>query len=111
MNKREDVLDFGLTLPDTYIDTPFRDTNWVVVRYRKNRHIFAWTYERNGHMWVNLKVEPEWRDFWRRAYEAVQPGYHQNKEHWNSVRLDDSIPDEDMKRMIAESYDLIVKKK
>ena len=37
-------------------------------------------------------------------------GYHQNKEHWNSIRLDDSIPDEEVKRMIAESYDLITGK-
>ena len=35
------------------------------------------------------------------------PGYHQNKEHWNTVILDGSIPDKDIKRMIAESYDLI----
>ena len=62
-------------------------------------------------MWVNVKVAPEWRDFWRSAYAAVIPGYHQNKEHWNSVRLDGSIPDEEVKRMIAESYDLIVGKR
>ena len=34
-------------------------------------------------------------------------GYHQNKEHWNTIILDGSIPDKDIKRMIAESYDLI----
>lgn len=35
------------------------------------------------------------------------PGYHQNKEHWNTIILDGSIPDNDVKTMIAESYDLI----
>lgn len=35
------------------------------------------------------------------------PGYHQNKEHWNTVILDGTIPDEDIRRMIAESYDLV----
>ena len=64
--------------------------------------------KKDGHMWVNVKVDPEWRDLWRNTYEAVIPGYHQNKEHWNSVRLDGSIPDEEIKRMIAESYDLVV---
>ena len=39
------------------------------------------------------------------------PGYHQNKEHWNTVILDGSIPDEEIRRMIAESYDLICGKK
>jgi O-6-methylguanine DNA methyltransferase len=37
----------------------------------------------------------------------VIPGWHQNKEHWNTIILDGSIPDEDICRMIAESYDLI----
>ena len=52
-------------------------------------------------------MDPEWRDLWRRTYEAVVPAYHQNKEHWNTVILDGSIPDDVIKRMIAESYDLI----
>ena len=52
-------------------------------------------------------MKPEWRDFWRAAFDAVIPGYHQNKEHWNTVIIDGSVPDEDVKRMIAESYDLV----
>ena len=45
---------------------------------------------------------------WQRdVYASVIPGYHQNKEHWNTVIMDGSIPDEDVKTMIAESYDLI----
>ena len=60
---------------------------------------------------INIKVDPQWRDFWREAYAAVIPGYHQNKEHWNTVILDGSIPDEEIRRMIAESYDLICGKK
>lgn len=110
MKERKEILDYGMTLPDVYIDTPFHDDNWVLLRYRKNKKAFAWTYERNGFVWVNVKVDPEWRDFWRRAYDAVLPGYHQNKEHWNSVRLDNSIPDDEIKRMVAESYDLVRKK-
>lgn len=107
MTKRQEVLEYGMTFPDVYIDAPFHDDNWILLRYRKNRKAFAWTYEKDGSMWVNIKVDPMWRDFWRSTYEAVIPGYHQNKEHWNSVRLDDTIPDEEVKRMIAESYDLI----
>lgn len=42
---------------------------------------------------------------------SVIPAYHQNKEHWNSIILDGTIPDTDIKRMIAESYDLICKQK
>ena len=61
-----------------------------------------WTYERNGYINLNVKVSPEWRDFWRSAYASVVAGYHQNKEHWNTIILDGSIPDKDIKRMIAE---------
>lgn len=111
MTTREEVLKYGMTLGEVYTDTPFHDDNWVLLRYRKNKKAFAWTYERNGAMWVNVKVDPQWRDFWRHTYAAVLPGYHQSKEHWNSIRLDGTIPDEDVKRMIAESYDLIVGRK
>ena len=111
MLSREDVLEYGLTFSNVYVDTPFHDQNWVLLRYEKNKRAFAWTYEREGHIWVNVKVDPEWRDFWRNTYSSVIPAYHQNKEHWNSIILDGTIPDTDIKRMIAESYDLICKKK
>ena len=62
-------------------------------------------------MRINIKVDPEWRDVWRNVFESVIPAYHQNKKYWNTVILDGSIPDKDIKRMIAESYDLIVGKK
>lgn len=110
MLSREDVLEYGLTFSNVYVDTPFHDSNWVLLRYEKNKRAFAWTYEREGHIWVNVKVDPEWRDFWRNTYSSVIPAYHQNKEHWNSIILDGTIPDTDIKRMIAESYDLICKR-
>ena len=108
--KASDNEDLKTQLADVYTDAPFHDDNWILLRYKKNKKAFAWTYEKDGFMWANVKVDPEWRDLWRNTYEAVIPGYHQNKEHWNSIRLDDSIPDEDVKRMIAESYDLITGK-
>lgn len=111
MKERKEVLEFGMTFPDVYIDTPFHDENWVLLRYKKNKKAFAWTYEREGKIWVNVKVDPEWREVWRELYPSVRPGYHQNKEHWNSVILDGTIPEDEIKRMISESYDLITGKK
>lgn len=110
MKTREEILKYCLSFPDVYQDAPFHDHNWQLVRYKKNKKAFAWTYEREGHICVNIKVNPEWRDFWRQAYAAVIPGYHQNKEHWNTIILDGTIPEQDIKRMIAESYDLITKR-
>ena len=108
MRTREDVLSYGLSLPDTYQDAPFHDENWQLVRVRKNKKAFLWTYEKNGHVCINVKVNPEWRDLWRARYPSVLPGYHQNKEHWNTVILDGTVPDEEIKTMIAESYDLVM---
>ena len=56
---------------------------------------------------MNVKVSSEWRDFWRQAYPSVIPAYHQNKEHWNTIILDGSIPKKEVERMIAESYELV----
>lgn len=107
MITREAALEFGLSFQNTYTERPFRDQNWQVVRARENKKIFLWIYERNGYVNLNVKADPEWRDFWRSAYESVQAGYHQNKEHWNTIILDDSIPENEIQRMISESYDLI----
>jgi O-6-methylguanine DNA methyltransferase len=107
LKTREEALAYGLTFPNTYQEAPFHDPNWQLVRVRGSKKAFLWVYERNGHVNLNVKTSPEWRDFWRQTYKAVTAGYHQNKEHWNTIILDGTIPDEDVKRMIAESYDLI----
>ncbi len=107
MITREEVLKFGLSFQNTYEERPFHDQNWQLVRVKGSRKAFLWIYDRDGYVNLNVKADPEWRDFWRSAYKAVTAGYHQNKEHWNTLILDGSIPDKDIKRMIAESYDLV----
>ena len=107
MTTRQEALSFGMTFKDVYQDTPFHDPNWILVRYKKNKKAFLWTYEYEGQMRINIKVDPQWRDFWREAYAAVIPGYHQNKEHWNTIVLDGTIPDADVRKMIYESYELV----
>ena len=107
MRTREEALEFGLSLPNTYQDAPFHDDNWQLVRVKGSGKAFLWTYERNGFINLNVKVSPEWRDLWRDIYAAVVPGWHQNKENWNTIILDGSIPTDEIKRMIAESYDLV----
>ncbi len=107
MRTREEALDYGLSLADTYLDTPFRDTNWKLVRDKFTKKAFLWTYVLDGQVHINVKCDPEWRDLWRQAYASVLPGYHQNKEHWNTIILDDSIPDQEVQRMIDESYRLV----
>lgn len=107
MQTREEVNAYCLKLPDVYEDYPFHDSNWALMRLKKNQKSFVHIYERNGLIWLNVKCRPEWRDFWRDTFPSVVPGYHMNKEHWNSIILDGSVPDSDIKRMIEESYDLV----
>jgi predicted DNA-binding protein (MmcQ/YjbR family) len=57
---------------------------------------------------VSVKCDPELADQLRSSYEAVAPGYHLNKRHWNTVTLDGSLPDQKLRDMIEDSYDLVV---
>ena len=107
MRTRKEALEFGLSFHDTYQDAPFRDDNWQLVRYKGNGKAFLWTYERNGYINLNVKVHPDKAYFWRDVYESVVPGYHQNKQHWNTIILDGTVPDEDVKQMIEDSYELV----
>ena len=107
MIKRKEALEFGLSFQDTYEERPFHDQTWQLVRVKESKKAFLWIFERNGYVNLNVKTDPEWRDFWRSTYEAVTAGYHQNKEHWNTIVLDGTIPEKDIKRMISESYDLV----
>ena len=107
MNTREEALLYGLSFPDTYQEAPFHDPNWQLVRVRSNKKAFLWIYERDGYLNLNVKVDPEWRDYWRGAFASVIPGYHQNKEHWNTIILDGTVPDEAVRQMIAESYAIV----
>lgn len=107
MKTRKQALAYGLSFPDTYQDAPFHDENWQLIRYKGNKKAFLWTYEKDGYINLNVKVDPEKAFFWRDIYPSVLPGYHQNKDHWNTIILDGSISDRDVKLMIAESYDLI----
>ncbi|MBO4781695.1 MAG: methylated-DNA--[protein]-cysteine S-methyltransferase [Lachnospiraceae bacterium] len=107
MKTREEALKYGLSFKDTYQEAPFHDPNWQLIRVKGSKKAFLWTYERDGNVNLNVKVDPERAYIWRTKYKSVLPGYHQNKNHWNTIILDGSIPDKDVKAMIAESYELV----
>lgn len=107
MTTREEALEYALSFLDSYQDAPFHDDNWQLVRVKDSKKAFLWTYERNGYINLNVKVTPDTRDLMRMAYASVVPGWHQNREHWNTIILDRTVPDEVIKQMIAESYDCV----
>lgn len=57
----------------------------------------------------NVKCDPERAVLLREQYEEVQPGYHMNKTHWNTVLMNGRLSEKQLKEMIVHSYDLIVK--
>ncbi|MEL7120217.1 MAG: MmcQ/YjbR family DNA-binding protein [Bacteroidota bacterium] len=59
---------------------------------------------------VNLKCEPERAIELREEYEEIQPGYHMNKKHWNTVLLEGDLDDQFLKELIDHSYDMVVSK-
>lgn len=112
---RRELIDYCLTYPDAYEDYPFDDASnaedaWAVLRHRRSRKSFAFIYQRGG-LCVNLKCEPMRGDFLRRAYADVTPGYHMNKEHWNTVRVNGDVPEDELKDMIDRSYRLTMPQK
>ena len=58
---------------------------------------------------ISLKCEPEHALVLRDIYDAVQPGYHLHKKHWNTVTLDGSVSEENVLQWVDESYRLVVK--
>ena len=58
---------------------------------------------------TNLKCDPDEAIMLRDIFNAVKPGYHMNKCHWNTVVLDGSVPVGEIERMMDRSYGLVVK--
>jgi predicted DNA-binding protein (MmcQ/YjbR family) len=104
MNNREEVIDYCLELGNAYIDTPFRDKKWTVIRHMDKKKVFAWIFEKDERVWVNVKDEPNLLDLMRQIYPSVVPAFHLNKDHWNSIILDGTIPKEVIQDMIRKSY-------
>ncbi len=59
---------------------------------------------------ISLKCDPALAEILRQQYEAVTPGYHFNKRHWNTVLIDGGeVPDSEVAKMVDDSYALVVK--
>ncbi|MDD6309325.1 MAG: MmcQ/YjbR family DNA-binding protein [Clostridia bacterium] len=106
MQNREEVVAFCMGFEAVYEDYPFDDWNWTIMRHKQNKKMFAAIYEREGHIWINVKCDPAITYMWRSTYRAVVPAYHMNKTHWNSIILDGTVPTMDIQNMIADSFTL-----
>lgn len=58
--------------------------------------------------WMNLKCDPQEAIMLRDIFPSIIPGYHMSKVHWNTVKLDGSVPEGELKRMMDNSFELVV---
>tara|TARA_B100000676_G_scaffold310925_1_gene379009 strand:- start:104 stop:502 length:399 start_codon:yes stop_codon:yes gene_type:complete len=91
--------------PEAVEDYPF-GPEVAVMKVRDK--MFATLGEEQGEGRMNLKCDPDQALALRDIFEAVIPGYHMNKKHWNTIKLDGSIPEGEIQRMIDHSYALVV---
>ena len=60
-----------------------------------------------GNPKVNLKCDPERAQELRAEYDGIQPGYHMSKKHWNTISINEEVPDTLVKELIDHSYELV----
>ena len=85
---------------------PFDETTLV---FKVCGKVFALTGLDDPEFKVNLKCDPERAIVLREEFHSIQPGFHMNKKHWNTVHVDGSFSDELFKELIDHSYKMVVK--
>jgi predicted DNA-binding protein (MmcQ/YjbR family) len=104
MNRNE-IRAYCLSKPAAVEDFPFGDDSPAV--FKVMGKMFALLpLDGSG---ISLKCDPAWATVLRQTYPGVTAGYHLNKKHWNSVRLDGSIPDDEIRDMVDHSLQQVVK--
>jgi len=98
--------DFCLTQPaaTTNFHPEFNATLYLI-----GGKIFAmFAGDKHGKPLVSLKLDPMFGSSLRQQYKCIVPGYYMNKEHWNSLYLNGDTPDDIVKTMVQESYQLVL---
>ncbi|WP_128543475.1 MmcQ/YjbR family DNA-binding protein [Larkinella soli] len=102
----EQLRDYCLQKPGVLESFPFGEETLV---FKVGGKIFALTSLDAAPLTVNLKCDPEKAVDLREKFEAVRPGYHMNKTHWNTVLIDGTVRETDLKEWIDHSYGLVLK--
>ncbi|WP_430812342.1 MULTISPECIES: MmcQ/YjbR family DNA-binding protein [unclassified Carboxylicivirga] len=100
----EEFRDYCISKPVVTECFPFDEVTLV---FKVAGKIFALT-SLDKDFAINLKCDPERAITLRETYPAIQPGYHMNKTHWNTINVDGSIDEDLLKELIDHSYNLIV---
>ncbi len=101
----EQLREFCVQKPFVTEEFPFGPETLV---FKVAGKMFALTGLDSPELTVNLKADPDYSVELREKYAEVQPGYHMNKLHWNTVSFEGSLPEELLKELIDHSYSLVV---
>ncbi|MCR4435630.1 MAG: MmcQ/YjbR family DNA-binding protein [Clostridiales bacterium] len=102
----EKLTAYCLSKPCAFIVYPFGPEPAVI---KVGSKMFALISMKNGKACISLKCDPFIAQSLRQQYQAITPGYHLNKEHWNTVIVDGSVPNDELIWMIDHSYELVYK--
>ncbi|HEX3650629.1 MAG TPA: MmcQ/YjbR family DNA-binding protein [Pseudonocardiaceae bacterium] len=94
-----------LSLPGSAAEFPFGEETSV---FKVAGKMFALSPLSSSPLRISLKCDPDLAVTLRLNHPAITPGYHLNKRHWNTVLVDGSVPDQLLRQMIEDSYDLVV---
>jgi predicted DNA-binding protein (MmcQ/YjbR family) len=90
------------------VEKDFKE-EWNATRYMVRGKIFVMLGgDKEGTPIITIKCDPSFGRFLRDEYEDIIPGYHMNKEHWNSIYIGAKVPDEVVKQMTDMSYSIIL---
>ena len=98
--------EYCLKKPGVNEDSPFGPEHLV---FKVGGKMFALLAFEEIPPTANLKCDPDLALELRDRYEEVRPGYHMNKKHWNTVVISGAIPEEELRRMIDHSYELVIR--
>ena len=101
------IRDYCLSLPNVEESMTFGPNHLVFKTFNK---MFLLVGLDESPIRFNVKCDPERAVLLREEFEDVQPGWHSNKKHWNTVFMNGSLSDRQLIDMIDHSYDLIINK-
>lgn len=102
----EELREYCLNKPQAEESMPFGEAALV---FKVAGKIFALCRLETCPLLVNLKCDPQIAMQYRAAFEAIQPAYHMNKNHWNTVDFEGGLTEDFLKQLIDDSYDLVIK--
>lgn len=100
----ETYRNYCLSFPGVTEGFPFDNKTLV---FKVMNKMFALT-DVEDFAFINLKCDPERAVQLREQYEGISPGWHMNKQHWNSVKPDVDVNDQLLEELILHSYNLVV---